>query len=212
MTRKPTWSSVQDQEANVVITTGPESQRCHHCRTMRPTWSSLQVQEANVFITAEPESKRGHHYRPRKPTWSSLQEQKANVVITTRPESQRGHQYRTRKPAWSSLQDQKTSVVKTAGPENPRDQGDVCCPFKIIRYLQSKVWVILHLLQDVTTQIVVSLALVFYTKYVTFLHIEAHSPILGPYFQFLPICLKDCVVLLCPDVSIKQAVIGKKSD
>jgi hypothetical protein len=27
MTRKPTWSSVQDQEANVVITTGPESQR-----------------------------------------------------------------------------------------------------------------------------------------------------------------------------------------
>jgi hypothetical protein len=24
--------------------------------------------------------------------------------------------------------------------------------------------------------------------------------------------LKDCVVLLCPDVSIEQAVIGKKSD
>jgi hypothetical protein len=24
--------------------------------------------------------------------------------------------------------------------------------------------------------------------------------------------LKDCVVLLCPDVSIEQAVVGKKSD
>ena len=90
--------------------------------------------------------------------------------------------------------------------------GDVCCPFKIIRYLQSNVWVILHLLQDVTAQIVVSLALVFFSKYVTFLRVEAHSPILGPYFQFLQIFLKDCVVLLCPDVSIEQAVVGKKSD
>jgi len=34
----------------------------------------------------------------------------------------------------------------------------------------------------VTAQIVVSLALVFYTKYVAFLRVEAHSPILGSYF------------------------------
>jgi hypothetical protein len=90
----PRWvsgSAVQDQEANIVITTWPESQHGYHCRIRKPTWSSLQNQEANVVITAGPESQCGNHCRTREPTWSSLQDHKVNVVITTGLESQRNH-------------------------------------------------------------------------------------------------------------------------
>jgi hypothetical protein len=55
------WSSLQNQEANVVITAEPESQRGHHCRIKKPTWSSLQEYKPNVVIIAGPESQSGHH-------------------------------------------------------------------------------------------------------------------------------------------------------
>jgi frataxin-like iron-binding protein CyaY len=61
-TRKPTWTSLQDQKANVAITAGPEIQRGHHYMTRMPTWISLQDQKANVVITAEPGSQRGHDH------------------------------------------------------------------------------------------------------------------------------------------------------
>jgi hypothetical protein len=131
-TRKPAWSLLQDQKANVVIIAGPESfvvtttwvfWSCslYHVGFLvmqslprwlfgpavmsmlaLSTWLSLQDQKDNVVIIAGPGSQRGHHCRTRKPTWSSLQDQKANVAITAGPESQRGHQGRTRKLPWCS--------------------------------------------------------------------------------------------------------------
>jgi hypothetical protein len=49
---QPTWSSLQNQTANVVINAGLESYRGHHCRTRNSTWSSLQNLTTNVIITA----------------------------------------------------------------------------------------------------------------------------------------------------------------
>jgi protein-S-isoprenylcysteine O-methyltransferase Ste14 len=60
----------QDQKVNVVITTGLESHRGHHYRTIKPAWSSLQDQKDNVVIIAGPESQRG-------PRWLS------GLVVTT---------------------------------------------------------------------------------------------------------------------------------
>jgi hypothetical protein len=51
---------VDFQKANVVITTGIETQRENHCRTREPTWSSLQDQKVNLVITTGIESQRGH--------------------------------------------------------------------------------------------------------------------------------------------------------
>jgi hypothetical protein len=49
-TKKPTWSSLQELKANVVIITGLESQRGHHYKTRKPMWTSLQDQKANVLV------------------------------------------------------------------------------------------------------------------------------------------------------------------